>query len=180
MNETRFLLISGKAQRGKDTSANIFYEELTDKGYKVLVTHYADLLKWMCKSYFNWNGEKDDVGRTILQKVGTDTIRAKDPDFWVRWIITVMKLFPDEWDYVIIPDCRFPNEIDSMMAAFQYVTHIRVDRPGFISPLTIEQQNHISETALDNYGYEYLLTNTTLYALRAQIVEIINELENIR
>ena len=174
MSNTRFLLISGKAQRGKDTSASMFYEELTAKGYKVLITHYADLLKWMCQSYFNWDGKKDDAGRTILQKVGTDTIRKQDPDFWVRWVITVLKLFPNEWDYVIIPDCRFPNEVDLMRTAFENVVHIRVDRPGFISPLTAEQQAHISETALDNYRYDVLLTNTTLYALREQIKAFID------
>lgn len=177
MKSTKFLIISGKAQRGKDTSANIFTEELKDRGYKVLTIHYADLLKWMCQMYFSWDGNKDEAGRTILQKVGTDTIRKQDPDYWVRWVVDFMKLFPNEWDYVLIPDCRFPNEVELMKESFSNVKHIRVDRPGFISPLTYEQQCHISETALDNYPYDMLLTNTTLSALREQIVAIIDELE---
>lgn len=177
MSKTKFLIFSGKAQRGKDTSAMIAYEELTNSGHKVLIIHYADLLKWMCQMYFNWDGKKDDAGRTILQKVGTDTIRKQDPDYWVRWVIDFIKLFPNEWEYVLIPDCRFPNEIELMKEAFNTVVHLRVDRPGFISPLTYEQQSHISETALDNYPYDILLTNTTMHALREQIIAVIDELE---
>lgn len=177
MSKTKFLVISGKAQRGKDTTGEIFYNELKAKGYKVLVTHYADLLKWMCKSYFEWDGNKDEAGRTILQRVGTDVIRANDPDFWVRWIINVIKLFPDEWDYVIIPDCRFPNEIEMMKDAFDFVKHIRVTRPGFVSPLTPEQQNHISETALDGYPYDIIIENTTLENLKHQVKYIINSIK---
>ena len=96
MKEVRILTVSGKAQRGKDTSAGFIYEELTKRGYKVLLTHYADLLKWMCSNYFGWNGQKDEAGRTILQKVGTDVIRAQDPAFWVRWTVNLLKLLPNE------------------------------------------------------------------------------------
>ena len=177
MSEVKILTISGKAQSGKDTSAGFIYEELAGRGYKVLLTHYADLLKWMCANYFKWNGQKDEPGRTILQKVGTDVIRAQDPDFWVRWIVKLLKLFPNEWDYVIIPDCRFPNEIEVLKDNFDFVKHIRVIRPDFISPLTEEQQNHISETALDSYSYDMLLKNTSFDDLKAQIKELCEKLE---
>lgn len=36
---------------------------------------------------------------------------------------------------------------------------VRVERPGFISPLTPEQQAHRSETALDNYPYDFTIVN---------------------
>lgn len=177
MDSIKILTVSGKAQRGKDTSASFIYEDLTARGYRVLLTHYADLLKWMCTAYFNWDGKKDEAGRTILQKVGTDVIRAQDPDFWVRWIVNLLKLFPNEWDYVIIPDCRFPNEIEVLKSNFDFVKHIRVIRPDFVSPLTLEQQNHISETALDNYSYDVLLNNTSLDNLKNQIKELCDVLE---
>lgn len=177
MNHTKILLFSGKAQRGKDTSASIAYEELISEGYKVLIIHYADLLKWMCQIYFKWDGNKDETGRSILQRVGTDVIRTQDPDYWVRWVVEFIKLFPNEWDYVLIPDCRFPNEVEVMKKAFADVTHIKIERPGFVSPLTIEQQNHISETALDTYGYDILLTNTTFENLKEQIKSMLASLK---
>ena len=61
----------------------------------------------------------------------------------------LLELFKDEWDYVLIPDTRFPNEIEGM-ADFN-PKHIRIVRPGF-NMLTEEQQKHPSETALDNYS----------------------------
>ena len=36
---------------------------------------------------------------------------------------------------------------------------LRVVRPNFASPLTQEQQNHPSETALDDYQYDATIIN---------------------
>ena len=146
----KIFTVSGKAQHGKDTFANILYEELTNKGHRVLLTHYADLLKFICKSLFNWNGEKDEKGRQILQYVGTDIVRKERPNYWVEFVIDMIDLFGENWDYVIIPDTRFPNEIDMLKEKYDKVEHIRVVRPNFTSTLTEEQLKHPSEIALDN------------------------------
>lgn len=165
----KVICISGKAQHGKDTSANMLKETLETKGHKVLIVHYGDLLKFLCKSYFGWNGEKDDAGRTLLQYVGTDVVRTKEPNYWVKFVTEFLTLFAEEWDYVIIPDCRFPNEIKYIAKHFPYM-HVRVVRPNFVSPLTEEQQQHISETALDNYEYDCLLDNNgTLESLNSSV-----------
>lgn len=172
------ICVSGKAQHGKDTSAEIFKELLEASGKKVLLTHYADLLKWMCKNYFGWNGEKDAYGRTLLQKVGTDIVRSKDPEFWVNWVIKLLELFDNEWEYIIIPDCRFPNEINALRSKFgdkHKVLHFRVIRPNFDSNLSLEQKQHISETALDSYPYDARIENIDLDDLRLKIQSIIDE-----
>ncbi len=108
----KVILISGKAQHGKDTTAGFLMDALKADGYSVLVAHYGDLVKYVCKTFFNWNGEKDEAGRTLLQKVGTDVVRAQCQDYWVSFITDIMEFFPGEWDYVLIPDCRFPNEVN--------------------------------------------------------------------
>jgi hypothetical protein len=164
----KVILISAHAQNGKDTTANIIYEKLTKQGKKVLITHFADLLKYICKTFFGWDGNKDDVGRGILQRVGTNVVREKDPDYWVRFVKSILSLFPDEWDYVLIPDCRFPNEADG----FNDYDHInlRITRTDFKSPLTEEQQNHPSETALDNYSFDYYMnTKSGLDSVRLEV-----------
>ena len=143
----KIIAISGKAQHGKDTTAGFLKSTLEADGYKVQVAHYADLLKYICKQFFGWNGQKDDAGRHILQYVGTDVIRTQKPDFWVDFIISMAKLFPDAWDYLLIPDCRFPNEIDCIKSAGLDMVHLRVVRKNFTSPLSKEQQAHPSETA---------------------------------
>jgi len=155
----KIITISGKAQHGKDTTAVILRDMLTADGYKVLITHYADLLKYMCSTFFGWDGKKDETGRRILQYVGTDVIRKKRPDFWVDFIIDVLTLFPDKWDFVLIPDCRFPNEIQRLKDARLDITNLRVVRENFVSQLTAEQREHPSETALDNYTPDYYIIN---------------------
>lgn len=171
----KVILISGKAGHGKDTVADMLTEELRSVGEGVLVTHYADLLKYICRTFFGWDGKKDKAGRWLLQSVGTDVVRKKDPDFWVRFISNILEFFPDTWDYVIIPDARFPNEMDLIKHVFDAVT-IRVFRPNFNGNLSEAQQNHASETALDNYRHDFYIKNDgNLEDLRKQVVRLLQE-----
>lgn len=151
--------ISGKAGHGKDTFANILSNKLMEKDQRVLTIHYADLLKWMCQKLFDWDGVKDDEGRHLLQYVGTNVIRKQNPDFWVGFVADVLGFFGDEWDYVLIPDCRFPNEIEFLRSRGFDVTHIRIVRSGFKSALSAEQKAHPSETALDDYPVDVVIRN---------------------
>lgn len=155
----KIVCISGKAQNGKDTSAGILKDILEKCGYRVLITHYGDLVKYVCKTFFDWDGEKDEAGRSLLQFVGTDRVRAKRPNYWVDFVVSIVQMFSDQWDYVIIPDSRFPNEIDCFKEAGFNVTHARVIRAPFVSPLTPEQQTHISETALDGVRADVYIPN---------------------
>lgn len=171
----KVILISGHAQNGKDTIASLLENELTASGRKVLVAHYADLLKYICKTLFNWNGQKDEKGRRLLQYVGTDVIREKRPSYWVDFIADMLDLFGDNWDYVLIPDTRFPNEVERIAEKFDSV-HIRVVRENFVSPLTPEQQMHPSETALDNCDPDVLIYNDgSIQELKETIHYLISE-----
>ena len=173
-----FICISGKAQNGKDTSAEIFKNELINRGHSVLVIHQADLLKYICKAFFNWNGEKDEAGRTLLQQVGTNVIRKVEPDFWVEFIAKVTGFFKDTWDYIIVPDTRFPNELEKLKANDANVFHVRVIREGFKSPLTEEQQQHPSETALDGIESDFTLINDKgIDDLYGGVVSILDAIE---
>lgn len=173
----KVITISGHAQHGKDTAARMIEEELvTVHNKKVLIAHYADLLKYICKTFFGWDGRKDDNGREILQYVGTDVIRNKSPDFWVNFIIEMLSLFGDEWDYVLIPDTRFPNEISRLKESGYDVVHIRIVRPDYDNGLTEEQQRHPSETALDGTKPDVLVVNDgTLDDLRWMASKLIEE-----
>ena len=154
----RVILVSGKAQSGKDSTAFIMKELLEKQQKKVLIIHYADNLKLFAKNYFGWNGIKDEDGRKLLQWLGTDVIRKNYKDTWVDMIIALLKGIQTLYDYIIIPDVRFPNEVDKMCDNFDCIT-IRIIRPNFDNGLTDEQKNHPSETALDDYPMEYELIN---------------------
>lgn len=157
----KVILFSGKAQHGKDSSAIILKALMERDDKKIHICHYADLLKYICKTHFGWNGLKDDKGRSTLQYVGTNTIRKVNPDYWVKFISDFLKMFPNEWDVVMIPDCRFPNEIKQMIVDGWDTMSVRVSRLYYESPLTEEQQNHISETALDGYQFDYYIDSTS-------------------
>ena len=178
---TKVVVVSGKAQHGKDTTAGFLKEALEEHGKKVLIAHYGDLVKYVCKTFFDWDGNKDEAGRTILQHVGTDIIRAKTPNYWVDFVLSVLDHFPDTWDYVLIPDCRFPNEIDAVKNAGWNTIHVRVVRGGdFLSPLTEEQQNHTSETALDHVRPDILVLNChTLDLLKQYAYKVAEYLEEM-
>lgn len=171
----KVITISGKAEHGKDTAAKSIKNRLESMGYSVLICHYADLLKYICKQFFSWDGKKDEEGRSLLQIVGTETIRKKEPEFWVDFIAKILELFPDEWDFVLIPDTRFPNEIDSMKKKFGTVS-VRVVRPNFENHLTEEQRKHESETALDKYKFDYEIINPGTDELETEVEMFVNEI----
>ena len=155
----KIILITGKARSGKDTAAEFIRETLEENGRSVLVTHYADLVKYVCTKFFGWNGLKDDTGRTLLQKVGTDCVRRENPDFWVDFILFMLECFPDEWDYVIIPDCRFRNEYEKPVREKFDTTLLRIVRPGYDGGLSESQKSHPSETEQDELFPDQTIVN---------------------
>ena len=150
--------ISGKAEAGKDTLAIILKEMLENKGKTVLIMHYADELKFYCKQYFGWDGNKNVAGRTILQKIGTDIVRKRDPNYWVESVVRFIKLFYNEYDYILIPDCRFISEYSYLYSSDIPYKAIRINRPNHQNCLTEEQRNHVSEMELDDYFFDYVVT----------------------
>ena len=155
----KVITFSGKAQHGKDTTAKYVKETLESYGKKVVILHFADYLKYVCKEYFNWNGNKNEVGRTILQKVGTDLARKNNPDIWVNVVSDFILAFKTEFDYFLVPDCRFPNEINLLKEKYNETYSILVQRNEFDNGLTELQKSHPSETALDSYQFDITLIN---------------------
>lgn len=174
---TKIICISGHAGHGKDATGEIMANYLNDIGKESIVLHYADLLKYICKQYFGWDGVKDVDGRSLLQYVGTDVVRKRDENFWVDYIGRFLQVFDDEWDYAIIPDCRFPNECDHLRDMGFNVSHVRVVRTGFQTALTTSQQNHSSETAMDHVQPDYTIYNSSsLEHLKKASCELIEEI----
>ena len=172
----KVLAISGRAQNGKDTCATMLKEFMSLDNKTSVIIHYGDLLKFLCKTFFEWDGVKNEYGRHLLQRIGTDVVRRQRPDYWVDFVSDALRMFGDLWDYVIIPDARFPNEIDKLRECGFDVTHIRIKRTNFVSPLTAEQQSHPSETALDNSKVDYLVINDRgLNELRTTIYQLLKE-----
>ena len=172
----KIIAISGRAQHGKDTVALMLKEQLDDENTKILITHYADLLKYICREFLDWNGQKDEDGRRLLQNVGTDVIRRRAPDFWVDFIISILTFFEDRWDYVLIPDVRFRNEVEKLRKCGFQVVHMHIERPNFDNGLGGELAHHISENEIMEVEPDcYIQNNGTLQDLKEKISEWIKE-----
>ena len=158
----KVICISGKAMSGKDTAANYFKNKLEESGKRVLITHYADLLKYICKTFFGWDGRKDEKGRRLLQYIGTDVVREQNPNYWVDFLMNILNMFQYNWDYVLIPDCRFPNEITRLKRNGFNTASVKIIRDDFDNGLTETQKSHESETSMDNFDFDFVIHNKGL------------------
>lgn len=132
--------IMGWAGSGKDTVANVILTILGENKHKAIRRSMARPVKEI--AYFiGWDGEKDDVGRRLLQDIGMSG-RAYVKDVWLNKTRRYLDFHNHNVEYAVIPDVRFENEADWCM---QHGTLIRVVRDG------VEQLDHQSETELDNY-----------------------------
>lgn len=161
--DVKIITVSGKAGAGKDTFAVMLKEELEKTGEEVLIAHYGDLVKYVAAQFFEWDGEKNEKGRALLQMIGTDIVRKQQHDYWLNFIMDILYFFP-VWDYVIIPDARFENEIIGP-AEYYDVTSVEIQR-NFKSTLTKEAQAHISENALDGFPFDFIVHNDSLEQLK--------------
>lgn len=139
--------IHGPAGSGKDTIAYYIQETYSD----CWITSFADPIKIACAAAFGIPEEsfydqslkeiKDTLWnvspRQITQFFGTELFREQiwklipgdTEDFWVRRMEKQLE-FPGytEMETVIIPDVRFQNEYDFIIANGGYIIHLT--RPG--------------------------------------------------
>lgn len=156
----KVILISGKARSGKGVSANIIQEQLEQRDKKVFQIAYADYLKELTTRLTGWNSVKDTYGRSLIQQLGTNIVRDKlqMKDLWINHVINEIKIAEQlGYTHTLITDCRFKNEIYIPKATFEDCITVRIERIGYVSELSYEQQTHQSETELDNFHFDITL-----------------------
>lgn len=189
------LCLSGKARSGKDTLAKFLQKNLNDDYHLVA---YATYLKKMCRDMFDLSidqlyGDLKEVPDKRYPKPGVKTLPGHEQVYWTpREIMQFVgeafrKVNPDYWvdklfDFidrnniknVIITDGRHTNEIDAVLNYGG--CHIRVLREEDIRAVG---QDHISETALDDFEYiDYIVQNTgTLEDLEDMAKQLVKEIE---
>jgi hypothetical protein len=138
---------------------------------------FAKYIKQYAKDYFGWDGREETKPRELLQQMGTELIREKlrKPNFHVSRTCEDIEILSEYFDYFIISDCRFYNEVYYTKAIFPLDTiTIRVNRTNYISELTPEQQAHKSETELDDYGgFDYIINAENLDELYHELDKIL-------
>lgn len=177
----KIILVSGKATHGKDEVSRLLVEYLsqlnnTNKKSCIKMA-YGDLLKYVCREYFGWNGQKDDVGRKLLQKIGTDICDKNNPNVWSKTLIQIIKALYTEFDYIVVSDARLKEEINQAKEEFgDKVLTVRVNRINYSSPLSPKQQRHPTEIDLDDYNFDKYIINDTLEKLYQDCYNLAKEI----
>lgn len=182
--------ISGKAQHGKDTSADYLLNVLGGK--KV---HFADKLKEQAV-YLGWDGSKDEGGRKFIQEMSApikeygNWLAKKYPEkygHYANYNYYAASLYDEilnsEENILYIADVRFLNEFELFKNSKDIIyISIRVNRIDldtnlpFDNKLTEAQKQHPSETELDNIKMDYTIINITFDSLYENLNNIINDL----
>ena len=171
---TKIIAFSGRKQSGKSTGAEHVQVLLDNKNISNRIYSFADPLKqdicinMLGLTYDQCYGSDSDknsltdmlwenipgydgdlIGpmsaREVMEIIGTNIFRKIKNDVWVQATLNSIKKQNPE--IAIIPDCRFPNEVDQILNLGGYV--IRVTKDPFASQAD-------AEIALDptNYNWE--------------------------
>ena len=177
---TLIVLVAGKARSGKGEVASYMEKILKKEGKKVILSPYTKYLKRYIAEVTGEDFDDENKPRDLLQKISSELIKKKlsNPNFFIHRQQEDLSFYLYFMDVVIIPDVRFPEEIDAIKEKFSNVFSIGVKRKDYISTLTKEQQEDITEIALDDYhNYDIELENTSLEKLQSYVLDMIKKLE---
>lgn len=155
--------MSGKARSGKGTAAEVILEK-----YNGIPFAFADDIKKIAYKYFGWHGGKDELGRKLLQDIGTAG-RNYNRDIWADKTVDRIQEYSSDNQLAVVTDTRYPNEIQRVKHEFSDVVTIRITRDS------VEKLKHPSETALDQWtDWDYIVENNgSLEEFQRKILKII-------
>jgi len=106
--------------------------------------------------------------REFLQYLGTDVMREIKDTIWVDYTIKLIQ--QEQPALALIPDVRFPNEVNAIHKAGGYV--LRLDREVYSS-------THHCETALDNDNFCWEDFDDVLRNHKLSVKEFCNKIEEL-
>ena len=170
----KLFIISGKARSGKDTVANIIKDYYTDK--KVISISFGHYIKDYAKRVSSWDGSEESKPRQLLQQLGIELIKNKiNSKLFINRILEDIEIFSYFYDIIIIDDARLKDEIEILKENYKDSKVIRVIRENYKNGLTLSENNHLTETDLDDYdNFDYVVKNTdNLSNLKKDIEDIL-------
>lgn len=174
------ILIAGKARSGKNTVAESLQQAFTTEQKKVIMSPYTKYLKQYIELITGDKITDTSKPRDLLQKISSELIKGKlsKKDFFIRRQVEDIEILSYFADVIIVPDVRFPSEIEVIKQKFPNVISIGVTRVEYTSDLTLEQQQDITEIALDNYNnYDYKIINQNKNKLHQDTLTIYQKIK---
>ncbi len=175
----RIFLIAGKAGSGKSEVAKIIKNFYEKKQEKTVITEYSKYIKLFAREMLGWDGNIKTKPRTFLQEMGSFIRENLHQEYLlINRMKTDMLVYERFFKNVIISDVRYPDEIIEMKKDYPNAISILIKKELSDSPLTIKQESHKTEHALDNYeGFDYVITNDFEQSLQNEVYEILEEIK---
>ncbi len=171
----KIFLIAGKADSGKKEVAKLIKEYYIYKLENCVITEYSKPLKSFAKELTDWDGNPNTKPRKYLQELG-DKIRKINSKYFINKMLEDLKIYENFVQNVIVDDVRFPEEIEEVKLNYDNVYAIYVENQFSSSKLSIEEQSHITETALESYNeFDYILANDTLDSLKDKVFKYLDK-----
>lgn len=170
----KIYLVAGKSGSGKGEVAKIIKEYYLSLGKKPIITEFSKYLKMYAQEIIEWDGNEPKP-RKFLQDLGVTIRENMDmPLFFVNRMIEDIKVYNLYYDVVIISDVRLPIEIDELKKTFNNVYSMYVVNQFEPSKLSLEEQMHVTETALENYSnFDITIVNDNIEILDDRVIEFI-------
>ncbi|MFR5857392.1 MAG: hypothetical protein ACLUFU_06255 [Bacilli bacterium] len=175
----KIFVVGGKSGSGKGEVAKMIEEYYIYKLKKAVVTEFSKYLKNFAKELTDWDGVSQNKPRDFLQSFGSQ-IRAYDKYFFTKRMIEDINVYALAGiDVVVISDARMPEEFEEMKENYDETYSILVINQFAKSKLTVAQQSHITETALEDYNeFDLTLANDNLDTLKQKLFKFLDEVEN--
>lgn len=173
----KLYLICGKARAGKDTFAKLIKQEEEKNNKKVCILKLtAPLYRW-AEDYFNYDKEKDEKPRELLQTIGYDILQLKlgKKDFLLDYLITTIEILDDYYDVGLITDGRLVHEIEILKEKYPNIKTILLTNKKD-NKLTNKEKNHQTEIDLDDYqDFDYIVENKDMESLKQEALKIVED-----
>ena len=175
--------LSGRKRSGKDWTATAIKQQLELHGYSVEVMSFAEPLKDIASIILDMplfdlelaKNNNDAVYRTgsydneylttfclLLQKLGTEAMKKHFGES-VWYDLLINRIEQSSADYILVPDYRFPEEtIPGALTVRIYSTSVDLT------------DNHISETALDDFVFDHVLDNSNKQLTESDIARFVS------
>lgn len=173
----KLYLICGKARAGKDTFAKLIKQEEEKDNNKVCILKLtAPLYSW-AEDYFNYDKEKDEKPRELLQTLGYDILqlKLKKKDFLLDYLITTIEVLDNYYDVGLITDGRLVHEIEVLKEKYPNIKTILLTNKKD-NKLTNKEKNHQTEIDLDDYkDFDYIVENKDMESLKLETLKIVED-----
>lgn len=173
----KLYLICGKARAGKDTFARLIKQEEEKNNNKVCILKLtAPLYSW-AEDYFDYDKEKDEKPRELLQTLGYDILqlKLKKKDFLLDYLITTIEVLDNYYDVGLITDGRLVHEIEVLKEKYPNIKTILLTNKKD-NKLTNKEKNHQTEIDLDDYkDFDYIVENKDMESLKLEALKIVED-----